>query len=224
MQFVSKRNNLSYAKTMKKKVKLETILTIMQHRTHHLQTASELIIQQYGRDPFLVLIFCMLSLRTRDSVALHAATTLFSLAKTPEQILALSAQEIEKHIYPVGFYKRKAIQIRKSAEIIVKKYEGKAPSNENELLSLPGVGRKTMNLVLQDAFLQPAFCVDTHVHRVANKLGLLHTNTPEQTELALRSLLPQSKWKTWNRALLLWGQYICKPWNHACSTDIAKHP
>jgi endonuclease-3 len=209
--------------TMKKNMSFSKILSILHDRTKDILTGSEIIRQEYGHDPFLMLIFCLLSLRTRDSVALNAARKLFSIAATPEAVAHLTPQHIEALIYPVGFYKRKAVQIRQCADKIIKNFDGNVPNNENDLLSLPGVGRKTMNLVLQDGFLLPAFCVDTHVHRIANKLGLVSTKTPEETEYALKALLPKSKWKTWNRALLLWGQYICKPWKHACNLDSEKH-
>lgn len=185
---------------------------------------ADFIIDRWGRDPFLLLVYCILSLRTRDATSVKIGLQLFDVIRTPAQFCEISVEELTKLIHGVGFYKRKAIQIKKSAEIIVKKFHGNVPDKEEDLLSLPGVGRKTMNLVLQQAFLKPAFCVDTHVHRIANKLRFVHTKTPEETEFALKKLLPKSMWAACNRLLLVYGQSVCISHKHQCADSVEKHP
>jgi len=204
---------------------LQNLFELLSLRTQKLPPpASEAIVNAYGRDPFLLLIFCILSLRTRDAVSYAAAQRLFLVAKTAKDIAQMNVDILAKIIYPVGFYKRKAMQIIKCSQIILEKFHSHVPNTENELLSLPGVGRKTMNLVLQEGFFLPALCVDTHVHRIANKLGLVHTKTPEDTEYALKQLLPQTTWRDWNHVLLIYGQYVCPPRKHQCDNDPEKHP
>lgn len=203
---------------------LQTLFTLLSERTKQFPPpASEMIVKEFGRDPFLLLVFCVLSLRTRDAVALLAARRLFSVAKAPQDIAIMDPNDLSHIIYPVGFYKRKAIQIIQCAHIIITRFHGLVPRTEEELLTLPGVGRKTMNLVLQEGFLLPALCVDTHVHRIANKLGLVHTKTPEETEFALKKMLPKSAWRDWNHALLIYGQYVCPPRNHQCNDNPRNH-
>jgi len=170
-----------------------------------------LITKQYGRDPFLILVSCVLSLRTRDTVSVPASIRLFEHAKTPQELKKLSPECIQKLIYPVGFYRRKSVQLLAIAEILLDKFNGQVPCAEHNLLSLPGVGRKTMNLVLAEGFGMPALCVDTHVHRISNKLGIVHTKTPEETEFALKALLPPEYWMEYSRLLVMWGQNRCLP-------------
>jgi endonuclease-3 len=178
---------------------------------------AEILIQECGRDPFLVLIFCILSLRTKDPVSLAASRRLFAHVRTPLEFISLPEKTIVSLIYPVGFYNRKAAQIKKIAQIIQEKFNTHVPHGEDELLSLPGVGRKTMNLVRAEGFLLPALCVDTHVHRIANRLGVVNTKTPDETELALKKLLPQELWHLCNRLFFIWGQNICVPLSPFCS-------
>jgi len=167
--------------------------------------------------PFKILISCLLSLRTKDEVTEKAAEKLFSRAISPENMANLSLQEIEKLIYPVGFYRNKAKTIKKISEILYKKYNGKVPSTLQGLLSLPGVGRKTANLVLSLGFKKPGICVDTHVHRIANRWGYVKTKSPHQTEFALREKLPQKYWIEFNRMLVAFGKTICRPISPFCS-------
>src|SRR5690348_8907430 len=139
-------------------------LKIFENTEHNFPLpGSEILVQEFGRDPFLILIFCILSLRTKDPVSLAAARRLFAHARTPAEFISLPEKKIASLIYPVGFYNRKARQIKGIAEIIEEEFSGQVPQNEDELLSLPGVGRKTMNLVRGEGFLLPALCVDTHV-------------------------------------------------------------
>lgn len=171
----------------------------------------------FRRDPFQVLISTLLSLRTKDEVTLAASGRLFELAKTPRAILRLNEKKIAHLIYPVGFYKTKAKRIRAIAKTLLEKYEGRVPDRLEELLNLKGVGRKTANLVLTLGFRKLGICVDTHVHRISNRLGLVKTKTPEQTEFALRKLLPKKYWIPYNDLLVAFGQNLCRPVSPWCS-------
>ena len=175
------------------------------------------IVQKFGSDPFLVLVSCLLSLRTRDTVSLPASLRLFEQARTPQQIIDMPTSDIESLIYPVGFYRTKARRLQEISHILIEHYQGTVPSTEAELLALPGVGRKTMALVLTDGFGRPALCVDTHVHRISNRLGLVRTTKPAQTEKALKELLPQEYWAEYNRLIVMWGQNVCLPIAPLCS-------
>jgi endonuclease-3 len=169
------------------------------------------------RDPFHVLISTILSLRTKDQVTREASKKLFAKADSPKALLALSEDEIERLIYPVGFYRTKARTIRQVCQDLLDKYRGRVPDDLDELLKLKGVGRKTANLVITLGFGKPGVCVDTHVHRVSNRLGYVKTKTPEQTEFALRKKLPMEYWIEFNDLLVTWGQNICKPISPFCS-------
>ncbi len=173
--------------------------------------ATPIIIQEYGQNPFLILISCLLSLRTKDVVSLPVSRRLFDLAQTPHDMANLPLDLIEHTIHSVGFYKTKARTIRDVSWHICDRFAQKVPPDESDLLSLPGVGRKTMNLVRSAAFDLPAICVDVHVHRISNRLGLVTTDTPEQTEKALLELLPKEKWSQVNRLLVTLGQNVRIP-------------
>ncbi len=169
------------------------------------------------RDPFKVLISCILSLRTQDTTTGAASERLFALADTPEKLARLPLKKIEKAIYPVGFYRVKAGTIRDISRDIIMKHNGKVPDTMDGLLTLKGVGRKTANLVLTRGFDQYGICVDTHVHRITNRWGLVKTKTPDKTELALRGLLPKRYWKDLNGMLVAFGQRVCRPLSPLCS-------
>lgn len=179
--------------------------------------ASNLIVEQFGKNPFLVLISCLLSLRTKDTVSLPASQRLFARAQTPQEILHIPITELEKIIYPVAFYRKRALNLHAVCAQLIDQYGGTVPKDPNLLLLLPGVGPKTANLVLAEGFDIPAICVDTHVHRIANRLGLVKTETPEQTEAVLKALLPQDHWIECNRLLVVWGQNVCVPISPKCS-------
>lgn len=197
---------------------VEKVIEQLRRATYGLvPPASCTIVSRFGRDPFLVLIGCILSLRTKDTVSLQASWRLLERAKTPEQLLGLSCEAIASIIYPVGFYRRKAITIHKISAEILNRYRGEVPNTLEKLLTLPGVGLKTANLVLAEGFEIPALCVDTHVHRISNRLGLVKTKTPEETEAALRAVLPQKYWIEWSRLLVMMGQNICVPISPKCS-------
>lgn len=175
------------------------------------------IVQNYGRDPFLVLVSCLLSSRTKDTITLPASTRLFALALTPQKMLTLSIHEVEKAIYPVGFYRQKAVHIKKLCSLLVSHYNGLVPADFTALTLLPGVGPKTANLVVGVGFGIPALCVDVHVHRICNRLGLVVTKTPQETEKALKVIVPSEYWIEWNRLLVMWGQNVCTPLSPHCS-------
>ncbi len=172
---------------------------------------------QRRRDPFRVLISCILSLRTKDEVTKEASKRLFEAASTPEEMLKLSEEEIAKLIYPVGFYNTKAKNIKEICRTLVEKYNGRVPDTMDELLKLKGVGRKTANLVLVEGYDKPGICVDTHVHRICNRLGWVQTKTPEETERELRKILPRKYWKEINRWFVAFGKTICRPISPLCS-------
>jgi endonuclease-3 len=170
------------------------------------------------RDPFRLLVACVISLRTKDAVTAQASARLFAVARTPAGIAALPEARIAKLIFPAGFYNTKARQIREIARRIADEHSVTVPANREALLAFPGVGRKTANLVLGLGFGIPAICVDTHVHRISNRLGLVATRTPVQTEYALEKVLPQHYWIDINDLLVTFGQQICHPTSPRCSS------
>jgi endonuclease-3 len=185
------------------------------------------------RDPFKILISTVLSLRTKDEVTMDASKRLFAVASTPLELSQTPVRMIEKAIYPVGFYKTKARSIKNIAKRLLKEYDGAVPDTIEELLSFKGVGRKTANLVVTLGYGKKGICVDTHVHRVSNRLGLVDTSTPEQTEFALMDVLPEKYWIGYNELLVSFGQKVCTPISPHCSScplgkscpqiDVEKH-
>jgi len=172
---------------------------------------------EMGEDPFKILISTLLSLRTKDETTTAATDRLFSLARSPEEMLQLPEAAIIKAIYPVGFYRRKAGTIHHICRELINHHHARVPDTLEELLALKGVGRKTANLVVSLGYGRPAICVDTHVHRISNRLGYVATKTPEQTEQALRSKLPAPCWRDYNTLLVAFGQQICRPVSPFCS-------
>jgi len=170
-----------------------------------------------GATPFEVLVSTLLSLRTKDEVTSEAAARLFAQARTPEQMLALGERRVAKLIYPVGFYPTKSKRLMEISRIILGQHAGQVPDTMEGLLALPGVGRKTANLVLVEGYKQDAICVDTHVHRISNRIGYVETRTPEQTEMALRDKLPRKHWIRYNELLVAFGQVLCRPISPFCS-------
>jgi endonuclease-3 len=172
-------------------------------------------------DPFQVLIATMLSAQTRDQVTHAAATRLFRVARTPPTMAKLPVRQIERLIYPVSFYRNKAVHVKRACEQIVSRYGGRVPSTMEALLTLPGVGRKTANLVLILAHQSAEnICVDTHVHRISNRLGWVETRTPEETERALYSAADRRWWPIINLYLVTWGQNVCRPVYPVCGTCV----
>jgi len=175
------------------------------------------VAEHYSRSPWAVLVSTIISLRTKDDVTLTASEKLLEKAANPSELAALKQEKIEKLIYPAGFYRNKAASLKKIAAILLEQHDGKVPSSMEVLLSLPGVGRKTANLVLNEAFDLDAICVDIHVHRISNRCGWLTSKGPEETEMILREILPKKYWKRINRLLVLYGQNLCRPVSPFCS-------
>ena len=168
-------------------------------------------------DPFALLISTLLSLRTKDEVTAEATTRLFRLAATPEEMLGLSEKEIIEAIYPVGFYRNKARTIHEACRVLIERFGSRVPDTIEELLTIQGVGRKTANLVVGLGYGKPSICVDTHVHRISNRLGYVRTKTPNETESALREKLPPRYWIPVNTLMVAFGRKTCRPVSPLCS-------
>ncbi len=169
------------------------------------------------RDAFLVLVGCILSLRTKDEVTDGAVERLTQRARTPGEILKLPVHDLERLIYPVGFYRTKARTIQEISRTLLDRYGGRVPDTMDELLSFKGVGRKTANIVITEGFNKPGIAVDTHVHRISNRLGVVSTRNPNETEYALRKVLPKKYWKIYNMLLVTHGKRTCTPLSPFCS-------
>ena len=180
------------------------------------------VAQQYRHDPWAVLVSIVISLRTKDEVTIAASRRLLEKASSPSKLAAMKETAIEKLIYPAGFYRNKAASLKKTANILLEHHGGKVPASLDDLLLLPGVGRKTANLVLNEAFDLDAICVDIHVHRITNRCGWLSGKNPEETEMILREILPKKYWKRINYLLVLYGQKLCRPVSPFCSCCVIK--
>jgi len=178
--------------------------------------------REKSNDPYYVLISCILSQRTKDEVTYLAANRLFKLAKTPKQMLKLPLNKVERTIFPVGFYRTKAKRIKEVSKELLKKYDGAVPNQMEDLLKLKGVGRKTAGIVLTHAYNIPALPIDTHCHRIPNRLGWIKTKTPEETEIRLMKMVPKRYWLELNELLVKHGQQICKPISPFCSKCIIR--
>jgi len=198
-------------------MQIERIIVLLKKEINKWPTPIVTEIGLKRRDPFLVLISCILSLRTKDETTRQASRRLFELADNPRQMLGLSTKKIEKAIYPVGFYRVKARNILSISNDLLKRFKGRVPDGLDKLLTLKGVGRKTANLVLTEGFHKLGICVDTHVHRISNRLGYVSTRNPFETEMALRKKLPKRFWIEYNTLLVTWGQNVCKPISPLCS-------
>ncbi len=168
------------------------------------------------RDPFCVLVGTILSARTKDRTTAAACERLFARVRTPADLRTIPLAELERLIFPVGFYHTKALHLKALPDVLDARFGGRVPSTVEELCELPGVGRKTANLVVVLGFDGFGICVDVHVHRICNRLGLLHTRTPLETEQTLRQILPRRYWKGWNSYLVAFGQTHCHPRNPTC--------
>jgi len=180
-------------------------------------TALEELHQAETASPFKILIGTVLSARTRDENTTKAVTKLFKVYGTPQKLAKAKVKDVEKMIKSVGFYHVKSRRIIEVANIILSKYDGKVPADIDKLVEIPGVGRKTANCVLVYAFEKPAIPVDTHVHRISNRLGLVNTKTPEETEMELREKVPKKYWLPINNTFVMYGQNICKPISPMCN-------
>ncbi len=196
---------------------IDNVIKVLKQEIKNLEPpVIERVYKQY-KEPFFVLIATVLSARTKDKTTMHVASQLFRIIKSPDDLLDIPLPKLEKLLYPIGFYKVKARNIKKLASLLIKKYNRTVPTTIEELVKLPGVGRKTANLVITEVFDKYGICVDTHVHRITNRWGYINTNTPFETEMKLREKLPKKYWKNINRLLVTYGQNICRPVKPLCS-------
>ncbi len=200
-----------------KKVLVDNIVSILKKEVKRYTTPIVTEVKDDTHDPYQVLISCLISLRTKDAVTRDAFHRLFKVADTPKKIAALTTSRIEKLIYPAGFYKTKARKIKAISRELATKHNSRVPDEIDDLLGFDGVGRKTANLVVTLGYNKPGICVDTHVHRISNRLGYVKTKTPDKTEFALRKKLPKKHWIVYNDLLVTWGQNVCKPISPMCS-------
>jgi len=176
------------------------------------------LVEAQTSDPFKILVTTILSARTKDTTTSEVVLNMFEFIHTPEDLAKYTVEEIEEIIYPVGFFRNKAQHLKKLPAVLKEKFNNVVPDEIDELLELPGVGRKTANLVRTIAFKKPAICVDVHVHRISNRLGYVKTSTPLETEMKLREILPEKYWLNYNSYLVAFGQNHCTPRNPKCST------
>jgi endonuclease-3 len=215
---------ITISKPGQSKTEVQEILVILRQGTKNfVSPAIDQIVKEFGRDPFLLLISCLLSLRTRDVTSVKVSRVLFSRAKTPQEILAIPIAELEKMFHSIGFFRAKARIVRSVCQDLIDRFDGKVPRTESELLSIKGVGQKTANAILGHAFNIPALCVDTHVHQLANRLGWVKTKTADQTEKELKKIVPRENWIELNYLLVTWGQNICTPVRPMCSHCAIAH-
>jgi len=200
-----------------KPVDIDKINNILKREFPKWQTPIIELVEAQTKDPFKVLVATMLSARTKDQTTAEVCKKLFKEVDKVEDLEKLSIPQIAKLIYPVGFYKTKAKHLKLLPVILREDFNNEIPQTIDELIMLPGVGRKTANLVVATAFKKPAICVDTHVHRINNRLGYLKTKTPFETEMKLREILPKKYWITYNMYLVSLGQGICNPISPKCS-------
>ena len=196
---------------------IHPVIRILKGEVRQWQEPIVGVVAKKSRDPFRILIACLLSLRTKDRTTADASRRLFALASDPSSMVRLSLRRIERAIYPVGFYRTKAKQIRAICRRLLTEYNGRVPDSLEDLLTLKGVGRKTANLLVTVGYGKPGICVDTHVHRISNRWGYVKTNSPEETEQALRRKLPRRYWITFNDLLVPFGQNLCQPVSPYCS-------
>ena len=204
-----------------KPVDNETIHEIVRRLEAEYPKWREPIVSQLAgrrrKDPFLVLIGTLLSLRTRDETTAGAIDRLWALADNPRDMAALAPEAVAKAIYPVGFYNNKAKTILEVCRQLLDRWGGAVPKDLDVLLTLPGVGRKTANLVVAIGYGEDAICVDTHVHRISNRFGYVKTKAPDDTEMVLRRILPREHWIRYNDLLVAFGQNLCGPLSPRCS-------
>ncbi len=196
---------------------IHKVIQILRKESREWDAPIVTLTAETSHDPFKILISTILSLRTLDTTTAKVSKRLFEIADNPHDMLKLDVKEIEKAIYPVGFYKTKARTILHICRELVEKYDSKVPDGLDELLNLKGVGRKTANLVVTLGYGGPGICVDTHVHRISNRLGYIKTKTPYETEMALREKLPKKYWIEYNDILVAFGQHLCRPISPKCS-------
>lgn len=195
---------------------LHQVLQIMKNEYPKWHAPIVKLIAQKRRDPLSALLCALLSTRTRDDTTAEVCARFLQRVKNPQDLLEMDLEELEKLIYPVGFYKNKAKYLKDLAKQLLEEFNGSVPDRLEDLLRLKGVGRKVANIVLSEGFGKPAIAVDVHVHRISNRWGLVKTKTPEETEKALTQIVPQEYWRDYNRLLVALGQTICKPVKPRC--------
>jgi len=214
----SKRKTASHpANSAMTVAQINRVVSILKREIRQWKVPVVGIIAQESRNPFLVLISTVLSLRTKDKTTEEASERLFTMARTPETMVKIPVEAIQKAIYPVGFYKTKAKTIHRICNDLIDRFQGKVPDNMEDLLSLNGVGRKTANLVLTLGYNRYGICVDIHVHRISNRFGFIKTKNPDESEMRLREKLPKRHWKIYNDLLVTFGQNLCTPVSPFCS-------
>lgn len=202
---------------------IEHVYALLKEEFHRHRMPVVELIEMQTKDPFKVLVATILSARTKDQTTAAAVGRLFDHIATSQEMAALPLEEIEKLIYPVGFYHEKARHLSALHEALLTHFDGRIPDTVEELVKLPGVGRKTANLVVAVGFNKPAVCVDIHVHRICNRLGYLVSKTPLETEMLLRKYLPIRLWTTFNSYFVSYGQHHCTPVAPHCSTCQIRH-
>ncbi len=197
----------------------KNIPPIMQTLAKHYNYAERTTLNRMRKKPnaFKILISCLLSLRTKDNTTESVSIKLFKIADTPQAIIKLPIKRLEKIIYSSGHYKKKARTLQSVSKEIINRFNNKVPSTKEQLLSIKGIGPKTANIVLNFAYNQLVLPIDTHCHRIPNRLGWIKTKTPEKTELALEKILPKKYWKEFNAIFVLFGKTICQPVSPWCS-------
>lgn len=200
-----------------KKIPIYDVINIIEKEYKNWDVPVVTLVGMQTRNPFKVLISTIISLRTKDEVTIEASKRIYKILTKPEDISNITIEDIEKAIYPCGFYKRKAIQIKKICEQLVKDFNSKVPDEIDTLLNFPGIGRKTANLIVAEGHGKPAMCVDVHVHRISNRLGYLKSKNPEETEEILRKNLNQEYWNRYNFLMVAFGQSLCRPISPHCS-------
>jgi endonuclease-3 len=197
---------------------IHSVIRILREEYTQWKTPAVSIVAQCNGSPYKVLVSCIISLRTKDEVTAVASERLFALASTPEAMVKLPTEQIASLIYPAGFYQTKAAQIAELSQRLVAEHGGVVPDELETLLTFKGVGRKTANLVMTLGFGKPGICVDTHVHRICNRLGYISTKSPDDSEKALRLKLPPEYWIQINDLLVAFGQNHCHPVSPRCSS------
>jgi endonuclease-3 len=197
----------------------QNISGTMEILENHFHSSKRTTLNRMRKKPnaFKILISCLLSLRTQDKNTEKASSRLFAVADTPESISKLSTKRTERLIFSSGHYKKKARVIKEVSKVILTKYKGVVPNNREELLSIKGIGPKTANIVLSFAYGKEVLPIDTHCHRIPNRIGWVKTKTPEKTEKELEKILPRKHWKEFNSIFVLFGKTICKPISPICS-------
>lgn len=196
---------------------IDAVMAALEIHFHTVKTPVVDFIQAQTKDPFKVLVSTILSARTKDETTTKAVNALFQVVNTPDDLDLLSIDEIDAMIRQVGFHNEKSKHLKQLPAVMRQRFQGEVPSEIDDLLQLPGVGRKTANLVRAVAFGLPAICVDVHVHRISNRWGYIRTNTPLESEMALRGILPAKHWLKYNSYVVAFGQNLCTPRKPRCS-------